>query len=291
MRVLEISSFVAAPLGGMTLAQLGAEVIRVDPLGGAADVGRWPLHDNGASLYWAGLNKGKRSITVDLRSAAGRALVARLAAQAGVVLTNAAWPSYDDLIGHRPGLIHVAIEGHPGGRPAVDYTVNAGTGFPLVTGAGEEPVNHVLPAWDVACGLYAAIAILAADHHRLRTGQGRSIRIALSDVALATAGNLGFLAEAELTGTDRPKVGNGLYGGFARDFRCADGRIMIVTLTRRHLDDLMRAAGAADRLTELERLPGADFAAGGDRYRHREALAALVEPWFAARTLAAVEDA
>jgi 2-methylfumaryl-CoA isomerase len=58
MRVLEISSFVAAPLGGLTLAQLGADVIRIDPVGGAADIGRWPLAPSGTSLYWTGLNKG-----------------------------------------------------------------------------------------------------------------------------------------------------------------------------------------------------------------------------------------
>ncbi|MEO5877286.1 MAG: CoA transferase, partial [Streptosporangiaceae bacterium] len=243
LRVLEVSSFVAAPLGGMTLAQLGAEVVRVDPIGGATDVRRWPLHANGASIYWAGLNKGKRSIMVDQRSVAGRELIAALAAQAGVVLTNAAHPRYADLSAHRPGLIHVQIEGHPGGRPAVDYTVNAEMGFPLVTGLGEDPVNHVLPAWDIACGLYAAVAILAADRHRLRTGEGREIRIALSDVALATAGNLGFLGEAELTGVDRPRVGNHLYGGFARDFAVRDGRLMLVTLTRRHFDDLGRLTG------------------------------------------------
>src|SRR5262245_2404366 len=95
LRIVEISSFVAAPLGGMTLAQLGAAVIRVDPIGGAPDVRRWPVTADGTSIYWAGLNKGKRSITVDLRSARGRDIVARLAASAGVVLTNARRPSYD----------------------------------------------------------------------------------------------------------------------------------------------------------------------------------------------------
>jgi 2-methylfumaryl-CoA isomerase len=95
LRILEISSFVAAPLGGMTLAQLGAEVIRVDPIGGAPDVRRWPLAPSGASIYWAGLNKGKRSVTVDLRSVRGGEILARLAAETGIVLTNAARPSYD----------------------------------------------------------------------------------------------------------------------------------------------------------------------------------------------------
>ncbi|MCD0448683.1 CoA transferase [Actinocorallia sp. API 0066] len=284
LRVLEVSSFVAAPLGGMTLAQLGADVVRVDPLGGATDTRRWPVTEEGASIYWASLNKGKRSIMVDQRTPEGRDLVLRLAAQAGVVLANTPRPAYEDLAALRPGLIHVLVQGYPDGRPAVDYTVNAETGFPLVTGLGGEPVNHVLPAWDVACGLYAAVAVLAADHHRMRTGKGRSVKIALSDVALATAGNLGFLGEAELNRVDRPRIGNHLFGGFARDFAVADGRLMVVTLSRRHLDDLAAATGATERLAELERLLGADFADDGDRYRHREGLAALFEPWFAART-------
>src|SRR5581483_1526100 len=117
IRVLEISSFVAAPLCGMTLAQLGAEVIRVDPLGGAPDVRRWPVTADGVSLYWAGLNKGKRSIQLDLRSPAGRDLLARLAAELGIVVTNARRPSYDELRAVRPDLIHLRITGHHDGRP------------------------------------------------------------------------------------------------------------------------------------------------------------------------------
>lgn len=68
LRVIEVSSFVAAPLGGMTLRQLGADVIRVDPLGGFAHRHRWPVTSSGASLYWAGLNRGKRSLVVDMRT-------------------------------------------------------------------------------------------------------------------------------------------------------------------------------------------------------------------------------
>src|ERR1700742_4865499 len=90
VRIVEISSFVAVPLAGMTLAQLGAEVIRVDPIGGAADYRRWPLSDDGESIYWAGLNKGKRSGAADLRSEVGQELVARLIADSGVFITNVA---------------------------------------------------------------------------------------------------------------------------------------------------------------------------------------------------------
>ena len=78
MRVVEGSAYVAAPLGGMTLAQMGADVIRFDPIGGGLDRTRWPVNDEGTSLFWAGLNKGKRSIQVDLRSERGREVLTDL---------------------------------------------------------------------------------------------------------------------------------------------------------------------------------------------------------------------
>lgn len=99
----------AVPLAGMTLAQLGAEVIRVDPIGGAADYRRWPLTDDGESIYWAGLNKGKRSVAVDMRSPDGQELIARLIAegnpQGGILITNVVgrdWHGYDALAARRP---------------------------------------------------------------------------------------------------------------------------------------------------------------------------------------------
>lgn len=300
LRILEISSFVAAPLGGMTLAQLGAEVIRVDPIGGAADVTRWPLAPSGASLYWAGLNKGKRSVTLDFRTARGRDTVADLVANSGpdggIVLTNAGYPwlSYEVLARRRPDLIHLGITGRRDGGAAVDYTVNAATGFPFATGSQgvAGPVNHVLPAWDVACGLYAAVGLLAAERHRRRTGRGRAITLPLADVALAVTGHLGFLAQARLTGTGRPRIGNHLYGGFARDFALAGGdRVMVVTLTGRHFADLAAITGLTQTFAGLERLLDADFSADSDRYAHREVIAALLAPWFAGHTADEVADA
>jgi 2-methylfumaryl-CoA isomerase len=312
LRIIEVSSFVAAPLGGMTLAQLGAEVIRIDPPGGAPDTTRWPLAPNGGSLYWAGLNKGKRSVTLDLRSPDGQRAVADLIANSGpdggIVLTNAGYPwlSYDALKDARPDLIHLRITGRHDGSAAVDYTVNAGVGFPLATGdeATAGPVNHVLPAWDVACGLYAALGILAAERHRRRTGAGRAITLSLADVALAVTGHLGFLAEGRLSavirrGDDppyppqgRPRIGNHLYGGFARDFRTSSGdSVLVVTLTARHYADLARITGRTEALAAVERALGADFALDSDRYAHREVIAALLAPWFAGHTTGEVTDA
>lgn len=298
LTVLEISSFVAAPLGGMTLAQLGADVIRIDPIRGAADQGRWPLAPSGASLYWTGLNKGKKSVTLNLRDAEGQRILTDLVAASGpgggIVLTNAVgqpWLGYDRLVSVRPDVIHLRIQGHRDGRPAVDYTVNAGLGFPLVTGpeGHDGPVNHVLPAWDVACGLYAAVGLLSAERHRSRTGQGGQMTLALEDVALGLTGHLGFLAEAQLTGTRRERIGNHLYGGFARDFQTADGeRVMVVALTGRQFADLAAATDLKETFAELERLLDADFGTDGDRYAHREVIAALLAPWFADRGMAEI---
>ncbi|NVI92028.1 CoA transferase, partial [Actinomadura sp. BRA 177] len=292
MRVVELSSFVATPLGGMTLAQLGADVIRVDQVGGGPDIDRWPLAPSGRSLYWAGLNKGKRSVTVDLRSPEGREVVAALVAESGIVLTNAPLReglTYDELKASRPDLIHVQLQGTRDGGNAVDYTVNAAMGFPGITGPSGAPVNHALPAWDVACGLYMAIGLLAAERHRLRTGEGQSLRVALQDVALATAGNLGYLAEAQL-GEPRQRLGNHLFGDFGRDFPTADGRVMVAVLTPRHWRDLVEATGLSEVSAALERALGADFRRAGDRFTYREALGGILAPWFASRTCAQVED-
>lgn len=296
LRVVEISSYVAAPLAGLTLAQLGAEVIRVDPIGGTPDRTRWPLAPSGTSLYWQGLNRGKISIEADFRTDEGRELVRELLAgsgnDGGILVTNAGargWLADDELRAVRPDLIHVLIQGTHDGRTAVDYTVNAAIGFPSVTGPDDmtTPVNHVLPAWDVACGLYAATAILAAERRRSRTGEGSLLTIALEDVALATASNLGFLSEAELTGAGRPRIGNHLYGGFARDFITSDGgRIMLVVLTPRHWDDLVALTGIDETVVRIEREHDVDLHRDADRYAHRLELAAAMEPWFISMTLA-----
>jgi 2-methylfumaryl-CoA isomerase len=290
VRIVEISSFVAVPLAGMTLAQLGAEVIRVDPIGGAADYHRWPITDDGESIYWAGLNKGKRSVAADMRSPEGQDLVQRLIAGSGVLMTNVAgrqWHSYDTLAQLRPDLIHVEVSGRADGGTGVDYTVNAAIGFPMVTGPAElaAPVNHVLPAWDVACGVYAALAVVTALRHRDATGQGQRISIPLENVALATAGNLGFFTEAMVNGIARERTGNSVYGTYGQDFTSRDGvSFMVVALTGRHFRDLTELTGTTKAVAALAETLGADFTDEGERYRHREALTGLFAEWFTAHT-------
>jgi 2-methylfumaryl-CoA isomerase len=291
LTVVEVSSFVAAPLCGMTLGQLGAQVIRVDPIGGASDVGRWPLAAGGASIYWTGLNKGKRSATIDLRSPEGQDLVQRLIVEGdGVVVTNAAglsWLSFDALCARRSDVIHVQLLGRGDGSTGVDYTVNAGIGFPLVTGPADHggPINHVLPAWDVCCGLYAALAVVTAVRRRDQVGVGARISLALEDVALATAGNLGLLTEPQVNGTQRERLGNAIYGQYGQDFTSRDGAaFMVVTLTRRHFRDLVDVTGTGAAVSALAEALGVDFGSEGDRYRYRDVLSGLFATWFADHT-------
>jgi 2-methylfumaryl-CoA isomerase len=289
LRVVEMSAFVAAPLGGATLAALGADVIRVDPLGGGIDIGRWPIHQ-GRSLYWKGLNRGKRSVMLDVRSERGAAVAARLATAAGTVLTNLPQRgplAYERLRERRHDLIMLSISGRADGGAAVDYTVNAGMGFPWITGpeGHDRPVNHVLPAWDVATGFLAVAGLLAADRHRLMTGEGRFVQLSLAEVALVVADHLGLLAEARLIEEPRGRFGNHLFGTFARDFVTADRRYLIVlALTGRQ----WRSLAAATRLP-FDRIQ-ADLTDEGERWRHRQEICELLEPWVVSRTLAEVTE-
>jgi 2-methylfumaryl-CoA isomerase len=300
MRVVEGSAFVAAPLGGMTLAQLGADVIRFDPIGGGLDAHRWPITAEGKSLFWAGLNKGKRSIAVDMRSPRGRALLTDLITapddDAGLFLTNfpaAGWLDYAMLTTHRPDLIMVNIVGNPDGSSAVDYTVNPATGFSWTTGPSNlsTPVNHLLPAWDAITGTLAATGLLAAERQRRIEGTGQFVRLALTDVALATAGHLGNIAEVQINKAERPRYGNYLYGAFGRDFATRDGnRVMVIGLTPRQWRSLVTAVGITDACVQVEKLLGVDLSKEGDRFTARDVISALIEPWVASRTLSEVRE-
>jgi 2-methylfumaryl-CoA isomerase len=283
LRIVECASFIAAPSCALHLQQLGAEVIRIDPIGGGMDFRRWPATPDGRSLYWEGLNKGKRSVAIDLSRPEGRQLAFDLITapgpDAGLLVTNYAqkgFLAHEALSKLRPDLITVRVLGWRDGGAAVDYTVNAALGLPYMTGGpgnGSEPVNHVLPAWDLLTGAYSAFALLAAERHRIRTGEGQEVTVPLSDVALTALGNMGQLAEV-LTGGDRPRQGNALFGAFGRDFATADGeRVMVVAITGRQWTGLVEALELQKTVTQLEASLGVSFATDeGQRFRYRAAL-------------------
>lgn len=300
LRVVEVSAFVAAPLGGMTLAQLGAEVIRIDGIDGGLDYRRWPVTEDNTSLFWAGLNKAKRSVAIDIGKPQGRelaqALISAPGEDAGILLTNfpaRGWLDYETLREQRADLIQLTIQGDRQGGSAVDYTVNPRIGLPYLTGPqdAQGAVNHVLPAWDLITGQMAAVGLLAAERQRRRSGLGQHVKLALEDVALAVMGHLGFLAEAQL-GNQRQRHGNDLYGAFGRDFVTQDGqRIMLVGLTLKQWRSLCEVTGISEQVAMLASTLGVDLDREGERFHARDALAALIAPWVALRTQAQVATA
>lgn len=296
LRVVEGAAFIAAPSGAMTLAQLGADVIRFDMIGGGLDYRRWPVDKNNQSLFWAGLNKGKRSIAVDFRKPEGQEILTQLITapgdEGGLLLTNfpaRGWLSDENLRKHRADLVYMNLTGDRHGGSAVDYTVNCEVGFPYMTGASGEPVNHVLAAWDVITGQTLALGLLAAERHRRITGNGQMIKLALADVALATLGNLGFIAEVQINGQERPAFGNYLFGAYGKDFATADGRrVMIVGLTGNQWQGIVKSTGLADAFAQLGERLELDLAEEGNRFLAREDITALLTPWFSARNFADV---
>ena len=293
LRIVEGSAFVAAPLAGMTLAQMGADVIRFDRIQGGLDYHRWPVTNENKSLFWAGLNKGKRSIAVDLNNPQGQEIITGLICSpdpnAGIFLTNLrvrGWMDYEHLKKHRDDLIMMTVLGSRDGGPAVDYTINPGVGFPHATGPEDsiDPVCHVLPAWDCITGQMLALGLLAAERHRRITGQGQAVEIALKDVALAMLGHLGIIGEVAINDFDRPKYGNYLYGAYGQEFQTADGkRVMIVGLTRRQWEGLCKVTGLQAEIQSLGEQLGLNLNHEGDRFQARKEITALLEPWFRAR--------
>ena len=295
MRVFESSAFVALPLAGMQLAQMGAEVIRFDNLGGGLDQYRRPLAPNGESLFWHGLNKGKKSFAVNLKSERGRELVSDLITSdgddSGLFITNLrvpGWTDYESLKKKRKDLVMVTLKGDRHGGPEVDYTVNPSIGIPSITGAEDslEPVANALPAWDCIAGNMVVSSLLAAERDRLRTGKGQNVEFALKDAAAATVGHLGMIGEATISDEQRGKSGNSLYGAYGQDFECCcGGRVIVIGLTLRQWRGLLKAMDKIDEIKKLEEELNVSLDDEGRRWVHRHEINDIFRPWFAKRKI------
>lgn len=217
--VLELSRVLAGPWCGMQLADLGAEVIKLEPFEGDDTRGLGPPFLGGISAYFACCNRNKRSLAIDLRAPAARPLLAALVRKADVLIENYRTGTAEQLgVGHEalmalnPRLVYCSISGYgrdgPDAlRPGYDYVVQAEAGMMAITGpAGGEPSKVGVALADLATGQNAATAILAALIQRGRTGRGQRIDISLFDTQLSWLVNVG--AGALFTGQDAPRYGN-----------------------------------------------------------------------------------
>ena len=213
--------------------------------------------------------EGQALDRVDLRSDEGREQLSQLITTPGdgngIFMTNfpaRGWMSYEKLSERRADLIMVVMTGNHDGSSEVDYTVNPSVGFPEAMGPRDSavPTNSLMPAWDTAMGGLAVVGLLAALRHRDKTGEGQLVTIALSDVAFATVGNLGRIAEVQLEGREQPRDGNYLYGAFGGDFPTSDGRrVMVVGLTGRQWKALKEATGTEELFDTVAQATGHDL--------------------------------
>ena len=291
VRVLDLTRMLAGPLGGLILADLGADVVKVeDPDGG--DPTRFNIPYVGKeSSYFMGLNRGKRGIAIDLKSAAGKAALLEMVAKADILLENFRPGIMDKLgLGYavlskvNPRLIYLAVSGFGQAGPmrdkiSFDLVNQAMAGTMAITGEeGREPVRIGLPAGDLNGGIFGACSVLAALYRRRRSGVGCYVDIALHDLLVSL---LGYMGQAYLlTGESPQPVGSGHHNVLPyRCYEASDGYFVIAALSH---DFWVKFAKAIDRGELVE---DARFKTMTDRKHHRAELDAIVEPIFRTRTV------
>lgn len=303
IKVIELARILAGPWAGQTLADLGADVIKVEAPEGD-DTRRWGppfIERDGdrSAAYFHATNRGKRSIVCDFRTPEGQDTVRRLVADADVVIENFKvgglakygldWPSLQSL---NPRLVYCSITGFGqtgpyAHRAGYDFIIQGMAGLMSVTGEPEgQPQKVGVAVTDIFTGVYAATAILAALLQRAVTGKGQQIDMALMDVATAIMANqnMNYLA----TGTAPKKMGNA-HPNLApyAVFDCADGWIILATGN----DTQYRKLCSILSLDALSETP--DFLTNADRIRNRAALTAAMTTatlrWKRADLLAACE--
>jgi crotonobetainyl-CoA:carnitine CoA-transferase CaiB-like acyl-CoA transferase len=286
--VADFSRVLAGPLCTMTLGDLGADVVKVERPDGGDDTREWgpPWHAEGAT-YYLGLNRNKRSVTLDLKDPGDLALARRLAARADVVVESfrpgtidRLGLGYDDVAPGNPGVVYCSISAFGTGEraaalPGYDLLLQAMSGLMSVTGETDgRPLKVGAALIDMICGLYAANGVLAALHARSRTGEGQRVHVSLMDSALAALLNQGsgFLNAGVVPG----RLGNRHPSITPYEtFRAADGDFAVACGN----DALFRRLCAAIGRPELAE--DARYADNRARLEHRDALTADLEAAFA----------
>jgi crotonobetainyl-CoA:carnitine CoA-transferase CaiB-like acyl-CoA transferase len=297
IRVLDLSRVLAGPWAGQNLADLGAEVIKVErPNVGDDSRAFGPPwvkdragRDTKDSAYFTSANRGKKSITVNISSPAGQAIVRELARASDVLIENYKFGDlaryglgYDDLKTLNPRLIYCSITGFGQTgpyreRPGYDFMIQGMGGMMSVTGEpGGEPMRAGVPVADIIAGMYASIAICAALAHRADSGKGQHLDLALLDaqIALLAYQNTNYFA----TGTPPGRIGN-LHPNIVpyQPFRTSDGEVIIACGNDNLYRKFCEAAGCPELAGD------ARFATNGKRVENRVALTRLLQEIFARR--------
>lgn len=295
VRVLDFTRVLAGPTATMLLADLGADVIKIEAPGRGDDTRHWgpPWAGDGdkrQSAYFLSVNRNKRSLTLNLKSETGRDLARQLAAKSDVVIENfkvggmaSFGLGYDDLKLVNPRLVYCSITGYGQSgpyhqRPGYDYVVQAMSGLMSITGPSDrEPHKVGVAISDVIAGLFAANAIQAALHHSVATGEGQHIDISLLDTQIAALVNIA--SNYLVSGQTPPRLGN-LHPNIVpyQTFRAADGEFVLAVGNDRQFGFL------CDLLEEPELKADPRFATNPARVENRSTLVPMLQARFGERT-------
>lgn len=289
LRVLDLSRVLAGPFATMILADLGADVVKVERPEAGDDTRHWgPPFVGGESAYFLSANRNKRSITADFKNGKDLAHVKRLAGGADVVVENLrrgalakAGLGYEALNRENPGLVYCSITGFGPGpeeaSPGYDFLVQARAGVMGITGPEDEPMKVGVAVADMVCGLYAATSVLAALRERDATGEGAHLEVPLFESTLSWLGNRA--QEYLVSGDDKGRLGNAHPSIVPyQTFDAADRPLAVAVGNDAQFERLCRAIGRGD-LAEDER-----FATNPGRVESREALVAELQSTFSRRS-------
>jgi len=292
VKVLDLSRVLAGPYATMVLADLGADVVKVEHPERGDDTRQWgPPFAGGESAYFLSVNRNKRSIGVDLKDEEGLERVKELAADADVVIENMRRGAlekfglgYETLKERNPGLVFCSITGFGPGkdeeRPGYDFLIQARAGIMGITGFPEpdgEPTKVGVAIADIVCGLYAATAILATLRRRETTGDGARVEVPLFESTLSWLANRG--QEYLVSGEDKGRMGNGHPTIVPyQTFDASDKKIAVAVGNDAQFKRLCEAIGSED-LAEDQR-----YVTNPDRVANREQLVAALQGEFSDRT-------
>ncbi len=290
VRVIDCSRVLAGPYAAMVLADLGADVIKIERPGSGDDTRRWgPPFVGGESAYYFAANRNKRSLTLNLKDPRGKAILRALVREADVLIENFKTGAcdrlglgYNDLKPLNPGLIYCSITGYGvsgplADKPGYDFMVQAAGGIMSITGPADgEPYKVGVAIVDVTTGLYAANAIQAALRHRDKTGRGQRVDLSLYESQIAWLINV---ASAYLVSGQPPKRYGNAHPNIVpyETFPTADGYIAAGAGNDAQFRRLCRILGV-EHLADDER-----FRTNPDRVRHREELIPLLRARFRTR--------
>ncbi|MFA6986695.1 MAG: CoA transferase [Arenimonas sp.] len=290
--VLEFSRVLAGPWCGMQLADLGAEVIKIESFDGDDTRGLGPPFKDGLSAYFACCNRNKKSLAIDLRAPAARALIDALVRSADVVVENyrtgtaeALGVGYDAFAAINPRLVYCSISGYGRSgadamRPGYDFAIQAEAGLMSITGDAQgDPYKVGVAVADLATGQNAAIAILAALRHRDASGRGQHIDVSLFDTQLSWLANIG--SNVLFTGADAPRYGNAHASIVPyQAFHASDGQFVLAVASEKLWSQTCHALDRPDWID------APDYRNNSARVDHRVALCAELEQIFAAAPVA-----